>query len=323
MKVYSYSPSCCTCWDAAVADSRNGTFLFFRDFMEYHSSRFRDASLIFVDDRDRIKGLLPASWHSECGEIRSHGGLTYGGFVLSPKTHAIEVEEMVSLAVEHYIHEYQANRLVIRPVPYIYHHQPSDDELYWLFRYGARLCASGLASVIELDAPGPLAKQRKRGLNHAMKSNLEVQEVCTEDDASWRDYWKILTEVLQSRHGVNPVHSLDEIILLVRRFPTHIKLKVVRHPASRQIIAGSVLFLSLPVVHIQYIASTPEGRGIGALDLLFVSLCKEYAGVSVFRCLDFVISTENGGLVLYEGLNRQKEGFGARSVVYQSFGLDL
>lgn len=323
MRVLPYSSSFCTQWDAAVAGSRNGTFLFFRGFMEYHSTRLRDASLIFMDDRGRIKGLLPASWHSECQEIRSHGGLTYGGLVLASETHAVEAGEMYSLAMEYYVREYHAHRLVVRPVPYIYHHQPSDDELYWLFRYGAKLCASGLASVIDLCSPGPLAKQRKRCLNHALKSNLEVHEACIEDTTAWSEYWNVLTEVLQSRHGVNPVHSLDEITLLAKRFPDHIRLKVVRYPASRQIIAGTILFLSSPVVHVQYIASTSEGRGIGALDLLFVSLCKEYSRLEGFRYLDFGISTENGGLVLNEGLNRQKEGFGARSVVYQAFEMEL
>ena len=34
-------------WDAFVKTSKNGTFLFMRDYMEYHNDRFIDYSLLF------------------------------------------------------------------------------------------------------------------------------------------------------------------------------------------------------------------------------------------------------------------------------------
>ena len=34
-------------WDSFVAASRNGTFLFMRDYMDYHADRFTDYSLMF------------------------------------------------------------------------------------------------------------------------------------------------------------------------------------------------------------------------------------------------------------------------------------
>ena len=47
-------------WDAFVAASKNGTFLFLRDYMDYHADRFADHSLI-VRDRSGIVALLPAN----------------------------------------------------------------------------------------------------------------------------------------------------------------------------------------------------------------------------------------------------------------------
>jgi len=34
-------------WNAFVATSKNGTFLFNRGYMDYHSHRFEDCSLMF------------------------------------------------------------------------------------------------------------------------------------------------------------------------------------------------------------------------------------------------------------------------------------
>ena len=71
------------------------------------------------------------------------------------------------------------------------------------------------------------------------------------------------------------------------------------------------------VVHAQYIASSEIGKKTGALDLLIHHLITEvYADRTYF---DFGVSTENGGSYLNEGLIFQKEGFGARSVVYDTY----
>ena len=42
----SYGPGDRAAWDAFVRASKNGNFLFLRDYMEYHRDRFEDASLV-------------------------------------------------------------------------------------------------------------------------------------------------------------------------------------------------------------------------------------------------------------------------------------
>lgn len=42
-----YTPALKAEWDAAVEASRNGTFLFRRDYLEYHADRFPDCSYLF------------------------------------------------------------------------------------------------------------------------------------------------------------------------------------------------------------------------------------------------------------------------------------
>lgn len=322
MTVKEYTPDLLCEWNAFVAGARNATFLFHRNFMDYHADRFRDASLLFYKG-ERLLGVLPASCHDN--EIVSHGGLTYGGFLLADGAHAVDVGEMLDLAMTHYrSHGYR--RLTVKPVPAIYHAQPSDDELYWLFRRGARLEARGLSTAINLAAPLPFSTLRRRKVNLAQRKCVSV--CSTQEKADYETYWKILTQVLQAKHNKVPVHSLDEILLLRERFPENIVLYIARHPVTTELLAGTLLFLTPQVVHAQYIASSERGRELGALDAVFHHLLQTFAqplcGAEISqRYFDFGISTEDGGTVLNEGLIFQKEGFGGRSIVYDVYSLDL
>src|SRR5262249_3341135 len=121
------------------------------------------------------------------------------------------------------------------------------------------------------------------------------------------------------KYGVPPVHSLAEIELLRGRFPKNIRLFTCR--GGGQLLGGVVVYESSTVAHVQYIASTEEGRRAGALDLVFDELLTvHYAGRRYF---DFGISNEDGGRQLNRGLIDQKEGFGARAVVHDHYTLDL
>src|SRR2546421_2123011 len=79
MRVERYQESDKEAWDAFVGQSKNGTFLFLRDYMDYHRARFEDHSLVARDDDGRIAALLPANVRDRL--LFSHAGLTYGGFV--------------------------------------------------------------------------------------------------------------------------------------------------------------------------------------------------------------------------------------------------
>jgi hypothetical protein len=65
-------------WNAFVSEAKNATFLFHRDFMEYHRDRFEDFSLLVFKGK-KVVALLPANRVEN--EIHSHQGLTYGGLI--------------------------------------------------------------------------------------------------------------------------------------------------------------------------------------------------------------------------------------------------
>ena len=74
-----YAPAHRSEWDRFIDSSKNGTFLFKRDFMEYHADRFPDHSLLFLDDKQALRAVLPAT--GEGAVLHSHKGLTYGGVI--------------------------------------------------------------------------------------------------------------------------------------------------------------------------------------------------------------------------------------------------
>ena len=73
-KIIKYTSKHFKQWNNFVANAKNATFLFHRDFMEYHSDRFQDFSLLVFDEKDSLKAIVPANISDN--EIHSHQGLT-------------------------------------------------------------------------------------------------------------------------------------------------------------------------------------------------------------------------------------------------------
>lgn len=296
-------------WNAFVAASRNGTFLLDRRYMDYHADRFHDHSLVVSDDNDQLTALLPANEHA--GQLYSHAGLTYGGLVLGPRGGAADTLAMLE-AVRVYMGNNGLASLQYKTIPWIYHRQPAEDDRYALFRAGARLTRRDVLSVVARADRLRLQERRSRGVKAAIKSGVSVVE-----SGDYAAFWPLLSQNLQSRYGVDPVHCLDEIERLHARFPDRIRLFTAHH--GDELLGGALIYESHNVAHVQYISTSDAGRRMSALDLVFDSLLNGvYADKPYF---DFGISNEQAGQVLNVGLVAQKEGFGARSVVHDYYEL--
>jgi hypothetical protein len=82
-----------------------------------------------------------------------------------------------------------------------------------------------------------------------------------------------------------------------------------------------IIYESCQVAHAQYIGTTSEGRKVGALDLIMSYLINDYYAQKKY--FDFGISTEDDGRYLNTGLIENKQGFGARAVVYDFYEIDM
>ncbi|MCR4592274.1 MAG: GNAT family N-acetyltransferase [Bacteroidaceae bacterium] len=332
MTIIPYSINRKDTWDAFVESSKNGTFLLQRNFMDYHSDRFFDCSLLIYDGvspDDEYKeshmttkdlvAVFPANYdeHTKC--VYSHQGLTYGGLIVLPEVTQMEVISIMQEVLCYYRDFMQAVKVFYKPIPYIYSAIPSDEDLYALFRAGAQLKRRLVSTAINQRNTLKMRTLRMRQAKKAVDHGCYLGHVIENDEAGLLEFWNLLEDVLMTHHNSKPVHSYHEILLLMRLFPKNIKVYVVRH--EDHIVAGTVIFESRQVAHVQYIASGDEGREYGALDLLFKHLINER--YKQMEYLDMGTSNENDGKFLNEGLIFQKEGFGGRAVCYDTYEVDL
>jgi len=296
-------------WNRFVAHSKNGVFLFDRGFMDYHADRFVDGSLMAFEG-ESLLAVLPANFRE--GVLYSHQGLTYGGVVSDRR---MKTADMMATLEAICTHARQAgvSRIVYKPVPHIYHGLPAEEDLYALFRCGARLVARGVSSTI--SAENRLAFNS--GRRWRVRKNQALGEV--RESRDFEAFVGLLAQRLAEKYDVRPVHTAAELELLHSRFPEQIRL-FAWHVQGRM-EAGVLVFDTGRVLHTQYIGASEAGRRASATDIILDHLINErYAARPWF---DFGVSTEQGGTVLNAGLARQKEELGGRAVCYDAYEIDL
>ncbi len=295
-------------WDEFIKRSKNATFLFYRDFLEYHADRFQDHSLL-IFKKNQLIAVMPANIQN--GILHSHQGLTYGGFVVEKNIVFKECLEVFKNVLQ-FLQEKEIKTITLKQLPKIYSLLPNDEVDYLLFLVQANLTRRDLSTSIDRNcALGVQSSNRKRGIKKGKKNNLQILE-----EQDFKEFWeKVLIPTLKEVHNNFPVHSLKEIQLLKLRFPASIRLFSIFK--DTRLIAGCVIFETEKVAHAQYISSNTEGRELGALDFLFDYLIhKEFKEKNYF---DFGISNENHGKNINEGLLHWKESFGARSIVHDFY----
>jgi len=314
--VRSYEAGLAESWDDLIGRSCNGTMMHTRRFISYHGDRFRDRSMVLEDRRGRLVGVFPAAEDPSDPEVViSHPGLTYGGLVHDG---SVRGASMIG-ALEEIASRYRSvgcRRLRYKAVPSMYHTAPAEDDLYALFRLGAHRYRCDLAAAIDLSHREQVSQRRARSRRRAEAEGVSVDE----DWGEIAGFWRILEDHLGSRHGVAPVHSLDEIRLLHDRFPDEIIL--IPAKIGEMLVGGTVLFLVGPVLHMQYTATTEEGRAKFATDPV-MERAIDLAHKRGCRFFDFGTSTENQGWSLNQGLYQFKVSFGAGGVTYDHYQLDL
>jgi len=295
-------------WDAFLSGAKNATFLFRRDYMEYHRDRFTDHSLMIYCDKELV-AQLPANLTKD-GTLVSHEGLTYGGLAVR---HAATLTEVLSIfhAVLRYLDGQKISKVLYKQCPGFYNTLPDDEVGYALFLVGAQLCRRDCAIVVNLAERLPLRKDRRTGIGKGQRSGVRVIQ-----ETSFAPFWtKVLVPRLAGRYGAKPVHTIEEITLLASHFPEQIKQFSAY--CGNEILAGTTIYETPHVAHSQYSAVTDRGRKLGALDFLYGWLIDEcYKGKLFF---DFGTCNENQGRSLNHGLLDWKEAFGGRCYAHDFY----
>lgn len=306
-RIEKYSDKYKNQWDNFIQNAKNGTFLFKRNFMEYHADRFEDFSLL-IFEKNKLLGVFPANKNKN--QVYSHQGLTYGGLILPKK---IKFEKTISAfkALLAYLEKHKIEKLILKLLPKIYHTYPADEIDYLLFILKAKLTKTDLSSTILQSEALKIQSNRVEGVKKAKKQNLEIEKT-TDFQAFWN---QILIPNLAKTHQAKPVHNIKEISYLAEKFPKNIHQYNVKK--ENNMVGGCTVFETKNVAHIQYISADKNKQQLGTLDFLFQHLIeKEFKEKTYF---DFGISNENHGLNLNKGLLYWKECFGARGIAYQTY----
>lgn len=287
-------------WDTFVSAAKNATFLFSRDYMDYHRDRFADHSLMIFNDQALV-AVLPANLNAN-GTLISHEGLTYGGLVVSRAATLGDVLACFHVVL-HYLSQRQISKLLYKRIPGFYNTLPDDEVAYALFLLDARLYRRDCSTAVSQADRLPFRRDRRSLIKKAASLGVHIVR-----ETSFQPFWeRVLIPQLAARYGVKPVHSLEEITLLASRFPEQIKQFSAY--CGDEIVAGTTIYETPTVAHAQYGAVTEKGRRTGAQAYLFSSLIEQYKDKRFF---DFGISNEKEGRALNHGLLDWKEGFGAR-----------
>ena len=294
-------------WNQFVAASKNGTFLFDRRYMDYHSDRFEDFSLMFYRD-GRLYALLPANRKGDT--LQSHAGLTYGGLVMDEHTTAAATVDLFC-ELNDYLRKEGFCHVLYKCIPWIYHQLPAEEDLYAIaLNCDARLQSRDLGTAIIQRNTLRWERVRRRALKRAQQAGITVSR-----SYDWSGFWHVLCDNLAAKYDSKPVHTQQEIELLASRFPDNIVLYVATR--DNTILAGMVLYISSQVARAQYSSATPEGKQLGAIDIIYDRVINhDYSHLPYFEFGTSALGKTN---VINESLVFQKEGFGGRGICFDRY----
>jgi len=310
IEVRKYNPEDKELWNGFISTAKNATFLFNRNFMDYHKDRFVDYSLLCFK-KGKLVGVLAANIVGN--ELYSHQGLTYGGFVVQSKTKFEEYILIIEYVLK-YLTTHKIEYLYLKELPEIYTSSPSGEFEYIRFLLDAEIIKVDISSTIKMDSCIAISSNRMEGYKRGLKFGLKIIEV-KGLDSFWNE---ILIPNLREKYNVSPVHGLNEMKLLKKCFPENIRQFNVYDKG--ELVAGTTVFETNNVAHSQYISGNSDNNKLGSLDFLHYYLIKEvFKNKSFF---DFGISTENEGRSINKGLLFWKEGFGARATTYKTYKIE-
>jgi hypothetical protein len=294
-------------WNAFIGQAKNATFLFHRDFMEYHRDRFEDFSLMVFED-EKIIAVLPAN---RVGDIvYSHQGLTYGGLVYCHKLNGEKVQNILD-SILSFFKENEVKSFCFKPIPLFYSSKGNAEMEFFMLKKGAFLDKKEMNLAINLALPLAISKSKLKHFRKIEELDLEMFE-----EQQLESFWELVLEPrLLEKYNAKPVHTLQEITTLKEKFPNKIKQFSVYF--EDVIIAGITVFETETVVKSQYGATTKKGEELRALDFLFINLIQKFKSEGKLF-FDMGIVNDDNEKGYHAGLLKQKEELGC-SVYSQDF----
>lgn len=299
-------------WDSFIADNNPFTFLFYRDYMDYHSDRFIDYSLMIFQDKDLV-ALFPANITNK-KEIYSHQGLSYGGLIYnSTKLHAT-TEKAIYQAILEYYQTALITKIFIKIPPHFYGFY-TERQINALSAIGAKVQKSFLAMAAKMELPFKIHKSKLK----RYRKNNKTNEFTVLENNDFKAFWtQVLVPCLKQKHKATPVHELSEIISLHNSFPNNIIQWNVYY--ENKIIAGITLFLKNNIIRSQYGATRLGYESLAPLDYLYIYLFEFYHAKGI-KFFDMGSIPPKNDLTFPKGLVNYKKELGCDTYVQDQYAI--
>ncbi len=299
-KILKYHQTLQRDWDDLIKRSSNGTFLHFRNYMDYHAQRFEDFSLMIYEDL-KLRAVLPA--HRIENDIFAHKGLTYSDFIFQKKLKTGRKIAIVEQTLQ-FLYRQNIRNLYIYTIPFIFQSVTDESTAYIYHKTGAGV--EKILPFFVIDNRNGTRPNQNRRKNY--KKLLQYNFLINNDIDDLEGFWRIVEKNLQKRYGTSPVHSVDEINLLARRFPKQIQLFTVK--SKDRILAGALVYFVNQTAHFQYIHAYDDSKSRLAVEFLTFELVKRFRNYSYISFGNSSVSHNN----LNKNLVYWKESLGCQIV---------
>lgn len=298
-------------WNSFIQKAANATFLFDRNFMEYHCDRFDDYSLMIYKESELL-AVFPA--HRIGDQVFSHSGLTYGGLCLNKHSDVLKHQRCLEAALQ-FFRSQGITKLSVKVLPEIYSVELVNQFKYIAFQLGGVLKGSEMNMSIDYRNYS-ISKSKLKHLRKHRDYEIKIVE-----SDGLEPFWQsVLEPLLVERYQAKPVHSLLEILKLQARFPEKIKQFSVY--SDEELVGGITVFEFEEGVKSQYGAATSLGKEQRALDHLFVYLIKKYEDAGM-RFFDMGVVTDSTELGYNRGLLQQKKELGCTTYLQDIIEFEL
>jgi len=287
-------------WNEFITKAKNATFLFHRNFMEYHKDRFDDYSMM-VFCNDKLVSVIPANRVED--RVYSHQGLTYGGFVLDGEDSFNDTADIFK-AVLSFLSHHKIVEFQIKELPSFYNSLKSTIEKEIITNENINIVKKNTILGIDFKSNFSISKSKLKHYRRLLDGGLNIKK-----EDGFESFWnQILIPLLNEKYRVNPVHSLAEINYLKSKFEDNIEQYNLY--LEDEILAGITIFKTSDVVKSQYGAVSEKGKKYRALDFLFIYLIEKFKHTYSFFDMGTVDNDSEKGI--NEGLLNQKIELGCK-----------
>ena len=300
-----------TIWNELIKESCNALFFHNRNYLDYNKKLYNEKSLLIFKNDTLVAVFLA---NVVANTVYSFSGLTFGGLLLKQGERSFEIAKYLDLIINFYYKE-GFKKIIYKPVPHIFHKYPCEEDLFFLMKYNTKILKRDLSSYIPLGSNQKVIKYnnlRKRQIKKAKLNNILITDSIPIDI-----FYSLLEKTLQ-KHKAKPTHKLNDLIFLCEKFPEDIKFKAAK--LNDRFLSAVMIFKFMNIFHTQYIVTSNDGGEFGALDLIIDDLLtnSQIEGLSLGRS-----NKPENALELNESLIWQKESFGARGIILETYEINL